>query len=186
MREEKFRKFIREIFDEKETPENLDRKIMGYINHKRYIRNMTISIAASLIIVILMVFFFSPKNIKITEEKIKIENRIVKKQEEIKNTNDSLFKKKEIVKKNDEKNKEFYVVFPKDEDIIEEAGGLVFYIRGDINKIKYEIDGEIFEKVISDEEGTIVIPTVLEEGTHILKIHYPYETEIMFYSVGEV
>lgn len=185
MSEEKFKKFIKEIIDEKEIPKSLDRKIMGYINHKRYVRNMTISIAASFIIILLTIFFFSPKNIKITEEKIKIENKIVKKQEEIKNTNDNISKKKEIVKKEDEKNNEFYVVFPKDEDILEEAGGLVFYVQGDINEIKYEIDGEIFEKVIS-EEGTIVIPTVLEEGTHILKIHSPYETEIMFYSVGEV
>lgn len=185
MKDEKFRRMIKEIFDEKETPPNLDRKILGYINHKRYVRNMTISIAASLFIVLLTIFFFLPKNIKITEEKIKIEKRIVKNQKETEPLKDRIIQKKEIVKRYKEDDKEFYVVFPKENDILEEAGGIVFYVQGGIDEIKYEVDGELYTKTVY-EEGTIVIPMILDEGTHILKILHPYESEIMFYSIGEV
>ncbi len=175
-----FNKIFKNIFDEKKAPEHLDLKIMSYIKRKIYIRNITISVAISFIVILSTIILINPKDINVTK---KIENKIEIVREKEEGKIEVVERKKEKIKE-EEKENIFYVLFPKDEDIIEETGSIVFYASGGIKEIRYEIDGEIYTKEIN--EDVIVVPVNLEEGVHILKVHYPYETEILFYSIGEV
>lgn len=184
MKDDLFKKMIKDIFDEEKPPLNLERKILQRINQRVYIRNFSLAIAASIVFIIVVFILFLPKNVNITKEERKIERRIeIVKKEEMKKT---------LEKKNDEKKlfykkaNEFYLVFPKDEDVFEETGNIVFYVSGDIKEIRYEIDGELYTKSLEDNEETVLIPYELEEGTHHLKVIYPDEIEVLFYSIGEV
>jgi hypothetical protein len=182
MRDKIFGKMIKEIYKENKAPENLDRIILNYINRKKYIRNMTISIAASFIFLLTIIMFFE-RNLEITkniERKVERKVEIVKKE---KGVEKKIVKESENIRK--EEKREFYLVFPQEDDILEETGNIVFYVEGDIKEIRYEIDGEIYTLNVT-KSGTILIPASLDEGMHNLRIIIPEEKEIFFYSAGEV